>query len=107
MIIVEKNEGTKVPYTVDDTKVTFNDELTINLSKYERDFEQHLDICMDSNRCLSMGLASSYIAQIDIPARQYENVVNGKDENDNDIITKNPLPLNMSLVTLTLWKVEA
>lgn len=106
MIILEKNEGIKIPYTVDGTRVTFNEELMVNIEKYERDFEQHLDICRDENRCLAMGLASNYVVQIDIPARQYIDVIDGKDDEGHDKITKSPLPLDMDTVTLTLWNTE-
>ncbi len=106
MNVIEKNEGLKIPYEVNGTKITFNDELMVNVEKYERDFEQHLDICRNENRCLAMGLASNYIAQIDIPARQYIDVVDGQDEDGKDKIVKSPLPLDMEAVTLTLWNVE-
>lgn len=106
MIVIEKNEGLKIPYEVSKTKIMFNDELMINIEKYERDFEQHLDICRDENRCLAMGLATNYVAQIDIPARQYIDVMDGVDEEGKDKIVKSPLPIDMEAVTLTLWNVE-
>ena len=38
MKVIEKNEGAKIPYEVKGTKIVFNDdELTLNLSRYERD----------------------------------------------------------------------
>lgn len=106
MKIISKNEGRVIPYEENNGKITFNDELMVNLQKYERDFEQHLDICMDANKCLAMGLTNNYVAQIDIPARQYEDVVDGVDEDGRDKITKSPLPLDMNNVVLTLWNVE-
>ena len=33
MIVIEKNEGIKIPYSVSGEKITFNDDLTINLAK--------------------------------------------------------------------------
>ena len=34
MKVIEVNEGPKVSYEVDKTRVTFNDELMLNLAKY-------------------------------------------------------------------------
>ena len=45
MIIVEKNQGTKIPYEVDGTRITFADDLSLNLAKREEDWPVHIDIC--------------------------------------------------------------
>ena len=47
MKVVEVNVGEKIPYTVSKTKVTFDDELMLNLAKLERDFDVSVDICID------------------------------------------------------------
>ena len=44
MKVVEVNVGEKIPYTVSKTKVTFDDELMLNLAKLERDFDVSVDI---------------------------------------------------------------
>ena len=106
MIIVEKNEGSKIEHTVTDTKVSFAGELTLDLQKYERDFPVHLDICMDRFQLLTMGLAERYVAQIDIPERQYTMEENGTDEEGNPQFQPVPVPFNMDDVTLTLWAME-
>jgi hypothetical protein len=102
MIIIEKNEGTKIPYSVSGTKVTFNDDLTINLASREQDWPVHIDICYDEDRALVIGAAAgrAYVAEIDIPARQYtEEEVDGETQ-------RVPVPLDMDTVTLTLWSIE-
>jgi len=102
MIIVEKNEGPKIPYSVDKTRVTFNDDLTINLASREQDWPVHIDVCYDEDRALVIGAAAgrAYVAQLDIPARQYtEEEIDGE-------IQRIPVPLDMDKVTLTLWSVE-
>jgi hypothetical protein len=102
MIIIEKNEGTKIPYSVSGTKVTFNDDLTINLASREQDWPVHIDICYDEDRALVIGAAAgrAYVAEIDIPARQYtEEEVEGE-------VQRIPVPLDMDKVTLTLWSIE-
>ena len=50
MIIVEKNEGPKISYVEKGTKITFDDELMLNLAKYERDEDNHIDVCRDKDR---------------------------------------------------------
>ena len=101
MIIINKNEGPKIPYEVSGTRVCFDDDLTLNLSKRLEDWPVHIDICYDADRELVIGAAAgrSYVAEIDIPAREYE--ITG--EGDEQTIT--PLPLDMDNVTLTLWAI--
>ena len=102
MIIIEKNEGTKIPYSVNGKKVTFNDDLTINLASREQDWPVHIDICFDEDRALVIGAAAgrAYVAEIDIPARQYtEEDIDGE-------IQRTPVPLDMDTVTLSLWSIE-
>ena len=104
MIIIEKNEGSKLPYSVNTSKVTFDDDLTIKLASREQDWPVHIDICYDEDRALVIGAAAgrAYVAQIDIPARQYtetETEVEGE-------ITRIPVALDMDTVTLTLWTIE-
>ena len=102
MIIIEKNEGIKIPYSVRGKKVTFNDDLTINLASREQDWPVHIDICFDEDRALVIGAAAgrAYVAEIDIPARQYtEEEIDGE-------IQRTPVPLDMDTVTLSLWSIE-
>lgn len=103
MNIIEKNEGTKIPYSVKTTKVTFDDDLTINLASREQDWPVHIDVCFDQDRALVLGVAAgrAYVAQIDIPERQYED----GEEVDGEV-QHTPVPLDMSTVTLTLWSIE-
>lgn len=106
MIVVEKNEGTKINYSVEDTKLTLRDEMTLDLEKYERDFPVHIDICKNKFGMLTFGLSEKYVAQIDIPAREYNEVQNGTDEEGNPKIDKVPVPFDMNKTTLTLWSLE-
>ena len=102
MIVIEKNEGPKIPYSVDGTKITFNDDLTINLASREQDWPVHIDICFDEDKALVIGTAAgrAYVAQIDIPERQYVEK-EGEEE-----VRRVPVPLDMDAVTLTLWSIE-
>ncbi len=100
MIIVEKNEGPKIPYTISGNKLTLRDEMTLDLSKYERDYNAHLDICENRDGILVMGISDYYVAQIDVPERQYdEQIIDGE-------TVRTPVPFSMDRVTLTLWTIE-
>lgn len=110
MIIIEKNVGPKIPYEVSETKITFDDEAMYNLTKYERDDANHLDICRDAYGNLVNGVPSAtgrYVAQVDIPPRAYVEVETGEiDEQGNPVMILQPVPLDMDKVTLTLWSVK-
>lgn len=106
MIVVEKNEGKKIDYSVRTTKLTLNEEMTLDLSKCERDFDVHIDICMNQFGMLTMGLSEKYVAQIDIPERKYEYVDDGVDEEGKPMVRKEAIPFSIENVTLTLWTLE-
>lgn len=110
MIVIDKNPGTKVDYTVEDTHITFGDDLGLNLAVREQDWPVHIDICRDANNELVIGTAQgrAYVAEIDIPARKYKEIpvepapAEGEPTGPNLV----PVPLNMDDVTLTLWAIE-
>ena len=105
MIVHEKNPGAKIPYEVTGTKLCLDDDLTINLAKREEDWPVHIDVCLGQDRELVIGAAAgrTYVAEIDIPARKYQQVEpTGEEEQGGSV----PLPLNMDLVELTLWAIE-
>jgi len=107
--VVEVNEGAKIPYEVSATKITFgeDEELTVNCKSRERDYEVTLDICKDTEDGLTVGVNTSareYVAQVTIPARGYEVVETGEeDEDGNPVTERKPLPFDMKKCTLTLW----
>jgi hypothetical protein len=107
MIIVEKNQGTKIPYGIEENKITFDDEITINLAAYERDDANSIDVCRDKYGNLVTGvipgLAENYVAQIDIPAREYDYIADGVDESGNPREVPMPKPFNMDKCALALW----
>ena len=98
MIVIEKNEGPKIPYTVIGKKVSFDDELTVDLAKRQRDWEIPVDVCSDEEGNLVIGAAVGryYVAQLTIPARQYT-------EPEEEGEAPQPIPLNMDDVTMALW----
>lgn len=108
IIVIEKNEGEKIAYAVKGNKLTLgDDELTLNLARYERDDASHIDVCRDRYGDLIMGVipgvADNYVAQVDIPPREYDYIADGVDDNGNPKEIPTPLPFDISKCTLTLW----
>jgi hypothetical protein len=112
MNIIQKTPGPNIDYEISGTKITFaDDELTLNLAKYERDDPAHIDICMVKFGMLVTGvipgIADKYVAEIDIPARRYTEVVTpSEEESDEDVTERVPVPFDMDECTLYLWGLE-
>ena len=96
MIIREVNVGPKVAYNVEGNRIFFgDDELMLNLSKYERDEEVTIDICTDDDNIIIAGLSKYFVANIIIPARAYK-----------DTEKTEPIAFDMERVTLCLWSLN-
>ena len=106
MIIIYKTpeaETNHIDHSKRGDKLTLgDDELTLNLSKYEQDDPKHIDICFDATGCLVVGTAADrkYVAEIDIPARRYTEEASGEET------TREPVDFDINLCTLTLWAVD-
>lgn len=106
--VIEKNAGEKIPYTEKGYNLCFDDMLTIKCNKYQKDWPAHKDICMDADGDLTMGTGDGlfYVAEVDIPAKEYEEqqpAAEGQEEGGTAPVAK---PLDMSQVTVTLWGLE-
>lgn len=108
MRIIEKNEGEKIEYEVHGKKITFDDDLTINLAKRQEDHPVHIDVCYDTDRELVIGAAAGrlYVAEIDIPKREYILPEPSQGEGMGESDPPTPVPLDMDDVTLTLWAIN-
>lgn len=104
MQIVDKNQGTKIDYIINGQQLSFKNEMTLNLAEYEKDFPVHLDICLDENGSLTLGLGKKYVAQIDIPPRQY--IYPKPNDNEEEEPSKVALPFDNKQAILTLWRME-
>ncbi len=93
MKVVEKNEGTKIGYKLRGTKLDFADgELTIDLARYQKDDEVTKDIMVDREGYLTTGRGRYYVAQVEIPAREYDEetvIVSELDENGESVEREN------------------
>ena len=106
MIVIEKNVGPKIDYEVTGKKICFDDDLTINLAKRQKDDPEHIDVCFDNDGELVIGAAAgrAYVAEIDIPARRYTEEPDPEDPEQTIFV---PIPLDLDLCTLSLWALEA
>ncbi len=96
-----------VKYTLTGTLLSLREgELVLDLSHYQRDYPVHLDISENASGKLVLGLSHRYIAEVDIPAREYRIE---KGETDNfgfPKLTKIAVPLDPDKISLTLWETE-
>lgn len=91
MIIIEKNQGKKIEYEITGNKITFgDDEIALNLSKYERDERVQIDLCTDDDHILIAGPSKYFVANVIIPAKSYNEAGEA-------------VPFNIENVTLVLW----
>lgn len=108
MKVIEINEGVKIDYAENGTEIVFANALMVNITKYQRDWPVHIDICLNHDKQLVIGTSDGmyYVAQLNIPEIQYispsETVQYGQMELEDGAELK-PLPLDMENVTLTLF----
>ena len=104
MKIVERNAGQKIDYELRGTRLSFADgELTLDLARYQQDDPVTRDIMVDSEGYLTNGRGRYYVAQVEIPAKEYEET---EPENEDDEVERTALPLDTDKVTLYLFSVE-
>ena len=111
--VIEKNEGTKIPYRVSGTKIFFgeDDDLMLNLAKRQREYPVDVDICADGdgNLVIGTGIGRDYVAQVGIPAYKYaepEEKPDGGTASGGADAQREPLPIDIADVTVTLWSVD-
>ena len=113
MNVVEKNAGTKIEYDVNGTKLSFaDDELVINLARYQKDEVVTKDIMVDADGFLVMGQGRYYAAQVEIPAKEYDEEVTtvtetvDGEEVEKEVVNRTAKPLDMDKVTLYLFSID-
>lgn len=113
MKIVEKNEGRKIDFNLEGTRLDFADgALSLNLARYQQDDPVTRDIMVDSEGYLVMGRGRYYVAQVEIPAREYEETELPAEETGEGgmsampSIERTPLPLDTDDVTLYLFAID-
>lgn len=123
--VMEKNPGAKIDWQQDGEKIIFgDDDLSIRCDTRQRDWAVHVDVCMDNDNNLVIGVGTGryYVAQIDIPPIEYEETeAEGDAEAETEAqaaaeaggpggqlrnVRREAKPLNMGDVVLTLWSVD-
>ena len=106
-----------IDYSIRKDTIDFGDgELTMKLSKKERDDATTIDVVQDYTGGLITSTAGGerYLAQIYIPAREYTekevpnpNYPGGEGSNEPETITeREPVPFSMDRCELRLWEME-
>lgn len=105
--VIEKNTGEKIQWEQDGYRLSFDsDALSVKVTKYQGDEPRVLDVCESRTGDLMLGVqpGGRYVAQIEIPAAEYEETVTHK--GDEVEITRTKKDLDMAEVTLILWSIE-
>ncbi len=105
--VVEKNTGEKIQWEQDGERLSFDDDaLSVKVSKYQTDEPRTLDVCRNRVGDLMLGTQPNgrYVAQIEIPAAQYEETTEG--EGEEATTSRVQLPIDMSAVVLILWSID-
>lgn len=118
---VIKTPGKHIVYDTTSKSIIFgeDEDLSINLKNREQDEKTLIDICSDSDGFLVIGTAAGlrYVAQVEIPARQYteEEQENpnydpeaeaGTEAASQTITVREPVPFDIDNCTIYLWGME-
>lgn len=105
--VIEKNTGEKIQWEQDGYRLSFDDEaLSVKVTKYQGDQPTTLDVCTDRAGNLMLGTqpGGRYVAQIEIPAAEYDETTEG--EGEEAVTTRTLKDLDMAAVKLILWSIE-
>lgn len=110
MVEVIKAEGEKITYEVVGNIININDEFTMNLAKMQRDFDVSIDVVRNSMGMLVTSVGQdlgNYVAQIFIPAREYELVESEtmKNEDGEPEFERVPQAFDVEMCVISLWGV--
>ena len=118
---VIKTPGKHIVYDTTSKSIIFgeDEDLSINLKNREQDEKTLIDICSDSDGFLVVGTAAGlrYVAQVEIPARQYPGEEQENPNNDPEaeagteaasqtITVREPVPFDIDNCTIYLWGME-
>ena len=118
---VIKTPGKHIFYDTTAKSIIFgeDEDLSINLKNREQDEKTLIDICSDSDGFLVVGTAAGlrYVAQVEIPARQYTETEEtnpnydpeaeaGTEAASQTITVREPVPFDIDNCTIYLWGME-
>lgn len=98
-------DGEHISYTYTKKSITFDEDISINLKNRERDEKVMIDVCEDEDGNLVIGVgehAEKYVAQVEIPARQYAEE-EGTDEQGKETVIRKPVDFDINNCTVYLF----
>lgn len=78
----------------------------MKLHRLQTDDTVKKDICADADGNLVIGLGTNYVAQVEIPPREYEYTEGEPDSEGNPTTERTQKDFDISKCTLTLWSIE-
>ena len=107
MIINELNTGEKADYSLNGNFLVlsvFDKSIGLDLEIMQADEKKTFDICTNQTGNLVEGIDKWYVANITIPAAEYEMQDTGEiNENEEKVYKKVKKPFNINKVVLDLW----
>lgn len=104
--VIEKNAGKKIGYELDGSTLWIGDAIAMKLHRLQTDDTVKKDICADADGNLVIGLGTNYVAQVEIPPREYEYTEGEPDSEGNPTTKRTQKDFDISKCTLTLWSIE-
>ena len=100
--VIEKNAGKKIGYELDGNTLWIGDAIAMKLQRLQTDDVVKKD--KDGN--LVFGLGENYVAQVEIPPREYDYIAGEPDGEGKPTTEKVQKSFDVSKCTLTLWSIE-
>jgi len=104
--VIEKNTGKKISYEMDGNTLWIGDAIAMKLQRLQTDDVVKKDICADKDGNLVFGLGENYVAQVEIPPREYDYIAGEPDGDRKPTTEKVQKSFDVSRCTLTLWSIE-
>lgn len=104
--VIEKNAGKKIGYEMDGSTLWIGDAIAMKLQRLQTDDVVRKDICADKDGNLVFGLGENYVAQVEIPPREYDYIAGEPDGEGKPTTEKVQKSFDVSKCTLTLWSIE-
>ncbi len=104
--VVEKNEGRKIGYELEGSTLWIGDAIAMRLPRLQTDDTVKKDICADADGNLVFGLGENYVAQVEIPPKEYGYIEGETDAEGKKTVERVQKDFDISKCTLILWSIE-
>ena len=91
---------------MDGNTLWIGDAIAMKLQRLQTDDVVRKDICADKDGNLVFGLGENYVAQVEIPPREYDYIAGEPDGEGKQTTEKVQKNFDVSKCTLTLWSIE-